>query len=62
LPPRSTVGQVWRKVRVVGGYRAEAGFVPHGWAGINKLAHRLTGWERIRAANGVNGDRSEMPA
>jgi hypothetical protein len=39
-----------------------AGFVRGGWADINKLAHRMTGWERIRAANGINGDRGEMPA
>jgi hypothetical protein len=55
------VGEVWRKIGVVGGCGAEAGFVPGGWADINKLAHRMTGWEGIWGAKGVNGDKGEMP-
>jgi hypothetical protein len=48
-------------LEVLGGFQGEAGFVPGGWADINKMAHRMTGWEEIRAANGVNGDKGEMP-
>jgi hypothetical protein len=58
----AAVGHVWRKVGVIRGRRAVAGFVPGGWADINKMAHRMTGWEGIRGANGVNGDKGEMLA
>ncbi len=44
---RKQVGHVWRKTGVLRGCGAEAGFVLGGWAVINKLAHRMTGWERI---------------
>ena len=33
-----------------------------GWSSFNKMVHRMTGWETIRPANGVNGDKGEMPA
>jgi hypothetical protein len=62
LPAQRHVRQVWRKIEVLAGCQAEAGFVLGGWADINKLAHRMTGWETIRAADGINGDRGEMPA
>ena len=61
LPAQRPVGEVWRKIGVVGGCGAEAGFVPGGGADINKLAHRMTGWEGIWGAKGVNGDKGEMP-
>ena len=53
---------LWRKIGVLNGCQAGAGFVPGGWVDINKLAHRMTGWDAIRAATAVNGDRGEMPA
>jgi hypothetical protein len=53
---------VWKKIRVLNRCQAEAGFVPRGWSAFNKVVHRMTGWETIRPANGVNGDKGEMPA
>jgi hypothetical protein len=59
-PAQRGVGQVWRKIGLIGGDQAEAGFVPGGGADINKMAHRMAGWEGIWAANSVNGDKGEM--
>jgi hypothetical protein len=56
------VGHVWKKIGVLNRCQAEAGFVPRGWSAFNIVAHRMTGWETMRAANGVSGDKGEMPA
>jgi hypothetical protein len=53
---------VWKKIRVLNRCQAEAGFVPRGRSAFNKVAHRMTGWETVWAAIGVNGDKGEMPA
>jgi hypothetical protein len=53
---------VWKKIRVLNRCQAEAGFVPAGVVAFNKVVHRMTGWETIQQATGLNGDEGEMPA
>jgi len=53
---------MWTKIGVLNCRGAEAGFVPGARSAFNKVVHRMTGWETVEAANGLNGDKGEMPA
>ena len=58
--PAKHLGDMWTKIGVLNCRQAEAGFVPGARSAFNKVAHRLTGWETVGAASGINGDKGEM--